>query len=88
MSVWLPDECDGWKRELPGTVLRVDAPDDAVLTNDDELDKPPHPKDTPEWVWRVFRAVDRFTEVELDSGRAETRELAMVAADAAASTYR
>ena len=63
-------------------VTNLDGPEqpDEVL---DALTDPGLP-----WGWQVFRTIARFTKIELESGREETRELAMTVAEAAASAWR
>lgn len=85
MSEWA--ECDFavWGCELHGVTLRVEDSDKTERT-DDILDAPMD-RSAP-WVWRVFRIMNGFTAIELESGREDTRDLAMIAAEEAAGTWR
>ena len=75
MSHWTPGDTGAWERELHGVRLQVDTPAD-----DDPTERL--------WVWQVFRVVNRLTETKLDDGQAETCDLAMIEAEAAAGTCR
>lgn len=85
MSDWAEHDLTAWRRELDGLMLQVtnldgpEQPDDVL----DVLIDPGFP-----WSWQVFRTVDGFTKIELESGLEETRELAMTVAEAAASAWR
>jgi hypothetical protein len=83
-SRWTLGDLGVWECERHSMALRVHNLDDAEQTTDD-VDAPEDPET--QWVWRVLR-VDRFTEIEMESGGEATREQAMIAAEAAAGTWR
>jgi hypothetical protein len=95
----LSDAEGGWSRDLPGTRLRVSDQDRDEQTDDDPDDLDDLPEDMEKadreadqtllpWVWRVSRVVDRFTEIELESGRKATFDEAVIAAEDAAGRWR
>jgi len=84
MSNWTQRDPAVWEHELHGLMLRVNDAGNAEQT-DGILDALEDPE--AQWVWRVLRA-DRFTKIELESEGEATREQAMIAAEAAACSWR
>ena len=89
---WTLSDVEAWECRLPGARLWVSDLENDGPTDDDPCDWDDLPESMEEadhqadltllpWVWRAFRVVDRFTEVELESGRAPTRDEAMAAAE-------
>lgn len=85
MNEWTLSAPAVWECDLHGMRLRVVDSSDADLTDGDLSDT----KSLGAlWAWQVSRVVEGFIAIELESGREETRELAITAAERAASAWR